>query len=189
MKLSGEERRNKIIELLSSSSEPLSGSKLASMLEVSRQVIVTDIAILRERRPEILATNTGYVILKSNYSGMIRRIFKVCHTDEEMEDELNCISDLGGCVVDVYINHKVYGTLSAPLNIRSRRDIQNFLNDIKSGVSTPLKNVTQGYHFHTVEAESKKILDEIEEALRKKGYLLESLSEKPSYEAKIYSAE
>ena len=179
MKLSGDERRNKIMEILLAAKEPVPGSELALKLDVSRQVIVTDIAIL------IIATNNGYILLKSSST---RRIFKVNHTDEQIEEELTCISDLGGTVLDVYIEHKVYGTMSAPLNISSRRDVQNFLNDIKSGVSTPLKNITHGYHYHTVEAKSEEILDEIENSLKKKGFLIESLSEKPIYGAKTYSA-
>ena len=185
MKLSVDERRNKIMEILLAAKEPVPGSELALKLDVSRQVIVTDIAILRASRPDIIATNNGYILLKSSST---RRIFKVNHTDEQIEEELTCISDLGGTVLDVYIEHKVYGTMSAPLNISSRRDVQNFLNDIKSGVSTPLKNITHGYHYHTVEAKSEEILDEIENSLKKKGFLIESLSEKPIYGAKTYNA-
>ncbi len=74
--------------------------------------------------------------------------------------------DLGGCVLDVMINHRVYGKVTAPLNIKNRRDIQIFMNDIESGKSAPLMNVTSGYHFHRV-SEQEEILDEIEEALRK----------------------
>ncbi|MBQ1949319.1 MAG: DNA-binding transcriptional regulator, partial [Treponema sp.] len=96
--------------------------------------------------------------------------------------------DLGGTVIDVYIDHKVYGTITAPINIKTRRDVQNFMADLQSGVSTPLKNITLGYHYHTVEAPDLQILDEIEAALREKGFLLEVISEKPIYRAKTYSA-
>ena len=71
------------------------------------------------------------------------------------------------------INHRVYGKVTAPLNIKNRRDIQIFMNDIESGKSAPLMNVTSGYHFHRVSAEQEEILDEIEEALREKHYLTE----------------
>ena len=83
------------------------------------------------------------------------------------------VQDLGGCVLDVMINHRVYGKVTAPLNIKNRRDIQIFMNDIESGKSAPLMNVTSGYHFHRVSAEQEEILDEIEEALREKHYLTE----------------
>ena len=92
----------------------------------------------------------------------MRPVFKVCHTNEQTEDELVTIVDLGGTVVDVMVNHRVYGKMSAPLNIKNRRDVQLFMNNIKTGKSTPLMNVTSGYHFHHVCAEQEEILDEIE---------------------------
>ena len=184
MRAPGITRRNTILELLSNSKEPLSGSELASRLDVSRQVIVTDMAILRQSHPDIIATNTGYVMIKAS---SICRIFKVNHTDEQTEDELNLIVECGGNILDVYVEHKIYGTISAPLNIKCRRDVINFMNDLKSGVSTPLKNVTQGYHYHTVEAKSAEVLDEIQSRLREKGYLIEALETKSIYEAKNYS--
>lgn len=83
--------------------------------------------------------------------------------------------DLGGIVLDVMVNHRVYGKMSAPLNIKNRRDVQLFMNNIRTGKSAPLMNVTSGYHFHHVSAEQEEILDEIEEALREKHYLAELL--------------
>lgn len=83
--------------------------------------------------------------------------------------------DLGGIVLDVMVNHRVYGKMSAPLNIKNRRDVQLFMNNIRTGKSAPLMNVTSGYHFHHVSAEQEEILDEIEKALREKHYLAELL--------------
>ncbi len=184
MRQSGNERRNRIIELLSSASKPISGSELAKMLNVSRQVIVNDIAMLRVTRPDLIATNEGYIMMHASSN---RRVFKVNHTNDEMEDELNSIIDLGGIVVDVFIEHKIYGTVSAPLNLSTRRDIRNFLNDLESGVSSPLMNLTKGYHYHTIEARSGEILDEISEMLKEKGYLIEVLDSTTIYEPKKYS--
>lgn len=130
---------------------------------VSRQVVVQDIALLRTMGYPILSTASGYVLNESKHAS---RLFKVCHTNEQTEDELVTIVDLGGTVVDVMVNHRVYGKMSAPLNIKNRRDVQLFMNNIKTGKSTPLMNVTSGYHFHHVCAEQEEILDEIEEALR-----------------------
>lgn len=103
------------------------------------------------------------------------RLFKVCHTNEQVEDELTTIVDLGGTVVNVMVNHRIYGKLDAQLNIKNRRDVAKFLDDINTGKSTPLLNVTSGYHFHLVSAETEDVLDEIEEALRGKNYLTELL--------------
>ena len=79
----------------------------------------------------------------------------------------------GGTVLNVMVNHRVYGRVEAALNIRNRRDVQGFLNDLRTGKSVPLLNVTSGYHFHKISAESEEVLDEIEHALQKKGFLAE----------------
>ena len=188
-KLIGEERRNEILKILSESTEAVPGSKLAKMLGVSRQVIVTDMALLRAERNDIIATNSGYVISgKTEGAKGERRVFKVSHTDEQLESELSAIVDLGGTVLDVFIEHKVYGTISAPLNISSKRDIQNFIADLKSGVSTPLKNITNNFHYHTIEAKNSKVLDEIADSLQKKGFLIEVCNSVETYRAKDYGA-
>ena len=90
---------------------------------------------------------------------------------EQTEDELNTIVDLGGTVVDVFVWHKVYGKVTAPLNIFSRLHVKQFIEGVRSGKSTELMNITGGYHYHTVRAESEHILDEIEHALKTKNYI------------------
>ena len=116
----------------------------------------------------MLSTNRGYLIQAPL---RVSRIFKVFHTSEQIVDELCTIVDLGGTVEDVFVHHKIYGQLQAPLHISSRRDVQLFLEDLKSGKSTPLKDVTSGYHYHTVSADSGETLDLIGQELGKKGYL------------------
>lgn len=183
-RLRTQERRNRILELLESSQEPLPGSALADRFNVSRQVVVTDIAILRSSYPNLMATSKGYIML---HADKCRRVFKVRHTDEETEDELISIVELGGRIMDVYVDHRIYGTIRKPLDISSKRDVDHFMKDLLSGVSTPLKNITSGYHFHTVEARSESILEEIEQMLQDKGYLVESLEAAVIYEPKSYS--
>ena len=183
-RLKTEERRNRILELLESSSEPLSGTAIADRFGISRQVVVTDIAILRSTYPNIMATSRGYIML---HADKCRRVYKVKHTDAQTEDELTSIVELGGRVMDIYVDHRIYGTIRKPLDIASKRDVEHFMNDLFAGVSSPLKNITDGYHFHTVEARSASILDEIEKMLQKKGYLIESLDTAVIYEPKSYS--
>lgn len=168
----GAQRRKMILAMLRQTVRPLSGGALGKETGVSRQVVVQDIALLRTEGYPIVATARGYVL---NEARQAVRLFKVCHNNSETEDELKTIVDLGGCVLDVMINHRVYGKMAAPLNIKNRRDVQRFLNDIETGKSTPLMNVTSGYHFHRVSAEQEEILDEIEAALREKNYLTELL--------------
>lgn len=168
--MTGSERRAYIIEQIKNIKSPVSGTALAKQCEVSRQVIVQDIALLRTAGYDILSTNRGYIL---HVPDNVSRIFKVRHTDEQLEEELNLIVDLGGHVVNVFVNHRVYGHLEAELGIRSRKMVKAFLKDIESGVSSPLKNVTSGYHYHKVEADTEDTLDEIEEMLREKGFLVE----------------
>lgn len=182
-RLRSDERRNRILEILESESGPVSGNTLAKRLNVSRQVIVTDIAILRAEHKELIATNSGYVMIGSDAK---RRIFKVNHPDDETEDELTGIVDIGGTILDVSVEHRVYGTIRAPLNISTRRDVNKFIGDINSGASTMLMNLTNGYHYHTVEARSVKILDEIEAMLKSKGYLIETKTSPVIYDPKRY---
>lgn len=170
--MTGAERRKKILSLMQQSEKPLSGSLLGTETGVSRQVVVQDIALLRTEGHAIVATARGYILDEPKD---VYRIIKTCHTNEQTEDELQTIVDLGGCVADVMVNHKVYGKMSAPLNIRNRRDIQKFMEQLRTGKSVPLMNVTSGYHFHRVTAESEEILDEIEAALREKEMLAEVL--------------
>ena len=161
--MTGVQRRKKILEMLGQSSTPLSGGALGRAVGVSRQVVVQDIALLRTEGHPVLATARGYVLEVPHQT---ERLFKMCHTTEQTREELNTIVDLGGEVLDVMVNHRIYGKVSAPLNIRSRRDVEAFVENIRTGRSTPLLNVTSGYHFHHVAADQEEILDEIEAALR-----------------------
>ena len=166
--MSGEERRGKIIQALKNSDKAVSATTLAKEFDVSRQVIVQDVALLRANGKNIFSTNRGYLIQEDEET---TRVFKVQHEDDEVEKELTTIVDLGGTVEDVFVYHKVYGVLRAEMNIKSRMDIRNYMEEIRSGKSSLLKNVTSGYHYHTVRAERVEILDMIQEELQKKGLL------------------
>lgn len=167
--MTSDQRRKIIIKEIESSSKPVSATRLANLFKVSRQVIVQDIAIIRASGKQIIATNRGYIINNHKAS----RIFKVKHTDEELVDELNLIVDLGGCVENVMVRHEVYGQISADLKIDSRRKVKLFLTDLKTGKSSPLKNITADYHYHLVTAENEEIIDSIETELRNIGFLVE----------------
>lgn len=167
--MTGSERRDAIINQIKTSVVPVSGGTLARDYEVSRQVIVQDIALIRAAGYDIISTNRGY-ILNASYAPY--RVFKVHHTDDELENELCAIVDLGGRVINVMVNHRVYGRMEAELQINSRRKVTEFIEDMKSGKSSPLKNITSNYHYHRVEADNEETLDMIEEMLRSKGYLV-----------------
>lgn len=174
--MNGNERREKIIKILTSSDNAVSGRALAEMLGVSRQVIVQDMALLRAQDKRIEATNLGYIISGDK---LVSRVFKVKHSDEQVEEELSTIVDYGGIVEDVFIYHKVYGTVRAELGIKNRSDIKAFLNDLATGKSGLLKNVTADYHYHTVYAPTEKLLDLIQKDLEEKGFLAKLMEYEP----------
>ena len=163
------ERRKAIANLLLAAKEPISGSELAAKFNISRQIIVQDITVLKGTGCEIISTSQGYVMQKSPFS---ERVFKVRHTTAETEDELSCIVELGGTVVDVFVWHKVYGKIEAGLNIFSKLQIKQFLEGVRTGQSTELMHITGGYHYHTVRAENEATLDRIEAALNEKHYIV-----------------
>ena len=166
--MKGEERRTKLLDILSSSNSPVSGGTLSKELDVSRQIIVQDISLLRANGATIFSTNKGYLLQEEKkYS----RVFKVYHSDDQVEEELSTIVDAGGQIRDVFVYHKVYGILKADMGIKSRRDIRSYMEEISSGKSSLLKNVTSGYHYHTIDAESEEILDAIQAELQQKGFL------------------
>lgn len=177
--MSGEERRKQIIEILGSATKPISGDELAAKVSVSRQVIVQDMALLRANNVRIYSTNRGYLLEKDEQMGACR-VFKVVHSDEDTSEEMNLIVDQGGCLLDVFIYHRVYGVMRGELNVKSRRDVSNYLKQIETGRSSLLKNVTGGYHYHTVMADSEEILDIIQKELSEKGFLAPLSEYEPS---------
>ena len=166
--MKGEIRRQEILNRLSQAELPVTASCLSSEFGVSRQIIVKDIAKLREEGAVISALSRGYIL---ENKGRPSKVFKNFHSDEDVERELNLIVDLGGTVEDVFVYHKAYNKVSAPMNIKSRRDVNRFLDNIASGKSSLLKNVTSGYHYHTVSADSFETLKIIEDKLWENGFL------------------
>lgn len=165
--MKADNRRKEIITLLLSENRAVSGGELSDRLNASRQIIVQDIAVLRAAGYDIISTHSGYII---KASPLKERVFKLRHTSEQTVDELTTVVELGGTVVDVFVWHKVYGKVSAQLNIFSIRGVEQFADGIKSGKSSELMHITSGYHYHTVRAENEETLDKIEKALNEKGY-------------------
>lgn len=168
----GKTRREQMVRMLAENSSALSGTELAKKFRVSRQVIVQDIALLRANNKNILSTNRGYLLYDPKETDhLAKRAFFVCHSDEEIGEELNTIVDFGGNVLDVEIVHEVYGQISVDLMLKDRRDVEEFLEKLKNTKAAPLKTLTAGRHIHTVEANSEELLDIIENKLREKGFL------------------
>ena len=139
--MDGDKRRKEIMELLNTEKDPLSGTSLAKRLGVSRQVIVQDIALLRATNKNILSTNRGYILYGKQGDRMTcKRVVAVKHTDEQMRDELYCIVDAGAKVLDVIIEHEVYGQISVDLFINSRRDVDEFMEKLLANTARPLNS-------------------------------------------------
>ena len=172
--MEGDRRRQRIVQYLLQAEKPVSGSALAAEFGVSRQVIVQDIALLRATDKNILSTNKGYMIYQAEPKDTrVKQSFAVSHTDRQMQDELYTIIDQGGTVLDVVIEHEIYGQITADLLLRDRGDVDEFIQKIRHSTAKPLKELTGGIHYHTVEADTAEKLSQIEEKLRLKGYLVE----------------
>lgn len=168
--MTGEQRRERILELLLAAQRPLSGSTLAKELGVSRQVIVQDMALLRARTDlEILSTYQGYLLHRREE--LHRRVFKVRHSADRTAEELQDIVDLGGVVEDVFVYHRVYGVVRGMLQIASRQDVEDFMARLRDSSSTPLMCITGEYHYHTVTAPDDQTLERIGRRLKEKGFL------------------
>ena len=166
------ERRKEIKNTLASATVPISASVLAAKFSVSRQVIVGDIALLRTAGEDISATPRGYVVHRRE-TGVIRQV--VClHNDVGMIEELNTIVDHGCKVLDVIVEHSIYGALSGELNIGTRYDVNVFHQRILEAAAQPLSVLTGGVHIHTLSCPDEAAFERVVRQLKEKGILIET---------------
>ncbi|MBR2894470.1 MAG: transcription repressor NadR [Oscillospiraceae bacterium] len=169
--MTAEERRQAIVETLKNSSIPCNATVLAKKFGVSRQVVVADVALLRAAGVEIHATPRGYLLENVQAGEFIWRL-ACCHTAEDMETELNIMVDNGCTVLDVVIEHPVYGELTGTLRLQNRYDVKQFV--MKSNETRPLSLLTEGIHLHTVSCPNQETLDRVRDELNRAGILLKS---------------
>ena len=162
--LKNSQRRDEILKILKQASQPVPGTDLAQRFQVSRQVIVQDIAILRASDEKILPTARGYMMMPEGAQG-VRRVIAVSHGMEGMRRELELMVDMGAKVLNVIVEHDVYGSIQGDLMIENRRDVDAFMDKIENGSSAPLYCLTSGDHYHTIEARDEETLAAVEEAL------------------------
>ena len=171
--MTGEERRHKMLNMLMDAAQPMSGAALAKAFRVSRQVIEQDIALMRAERYGILSTNKGYLYRKEEVETTLpKRVFYVRHTTEQVLEEFLTVIELGGSVMDVAVEHELYGQIRVDLLIESRQDAVEFAEKLSVCRDNPLKVLTDDCHYHTVAAPSEKLLDLMEAELKQKGFLL-----------------
>lgn len=173
-KVYGKERRDLILAWLKEAAAPLTGTALAKQMNVSRQVIVQDISLLKAGGESIMATSRGYLYFQENHqSDNVSRVIVVNHRPEDTADELHTLVDYGVTVKNVMVEHPIYGDLSGSLMLQNRRDVDIFINELYHTQASLLLKLTDGIHLHTIEADTTQQLEEASEALKKAGYLLE----------------
>lgn len=170
--MNGQERRNAILARLQGSTAPISAKILADEYAVTRQIIVADIALLRAAGHRIAAANRGY-LLETADDGLIKHIV-VKHDKGDVEKEFYTIVDFGGKVLDVTIEHSIYGRISAELNIASRYDADLFISRVKETGANPLSLLTEGFHIHTLSVRDEDSFARITERLSALGILIEA---------------
>ena len=163
-------RREKIARRLEQAQGPVSATALAKEFSVSRQIIVGDIALLRASGIEISATPRGYVILQE-VSGVVRQV--ACqHMSDDMETELNIMVDNGCTVIDVIVEHPIYGQLTGSLQLSNRYDVQQFIQRSIQSSAHPLSLLTEGIHLHTLSCPTEEAFLRTQKALENLGILL-----------------
>lgn len=177
MKKLGEERRKLILQWLKESKEPMTGQAIAEKTNVSRQVIVQDISLLKAKNEPIIATSQGYIYLNSPTSiNTYKKIIACRHSPEQTMEELLIIVDNGVVVKDVIVEHPIYGELTASLLLKNRKEVYDFIEKMRETKAAYLSDLTDGVHLHTIESETKEQIDNVVKALENSGFLL-SISE------------
>lgn len=166
-------RREKLLKKLKNSTKAIIGSQLAEEFDVSRQVIVQDIALLRARGEEILATSQGYLYPQNQSLDTVKATIACKHgEDDEVENELMIMVNYGAKILDVIVEHPIYGELKGMLMIQSVVDVKKFIKNYNNSDANLLSSLTDGVHLHTIEAINDNVIEKIKKELDKKGYLL-----------------
>ncbi|MER2064279.1 MAG: transcription repressor NadR [Alkalibacterium sp.] len=170
--MDAEQRREEMLRLLTNASGPVVARALAEKFDVSRQVIVGDIALLRASGEDIYSTPKGYVMRQTEAEGVTTQL--VClHSREETREELYTIVDTGCEVLDVIVEHPLYGVIRGDLNISSRLEVDDFMAELDETETSLLSALTHGIHTHTVRGKDLATLNKLRETMKEKGFLYE----------------
>ena len=165
------DRRQAIARCLRQADKPLSATALAQQFDVSRQVIVGDIALLRAGGMEISATPRGYLLPHASKGCTFTVATR--HESRQMAEELNAIVDQGCTVLDVIVDHPIYGQLTGPLSLSSRYEVSQFILRCREQSAAPLSLLTEGIHLHTILCPDPNAYARVKNALADLGVLLE----------------
>ena len=134
-------------------------------------LLVEQNALLRAAGADISATPRGYVILRET-GGLVRQV-AVQHDAAGMGEELNAMVDQGCTVLDVIVDHPIYGQLTGPLQLSNRYDVGQFLSRCAQSDARPLSELTEGIHLHTLSCPDEAAFGRVCRELRRLGVLLE----------------
>lgn len=174
--MKNQERRKKILEILRNSSSPVTGDQLAKDLDVSRQVIVLDMALLRSAGTAIVSTRRGYQINGRSLTMDFECRYKAMDTDGAME-EMNIVVDNGGMIASITLLPDFCGPIQAFLNLKNRRDVKQYLENFRAYNIPLIATLSKGIHTLTVAADSQEELEAIRQNLQDAGILI---SEEPA---------
>ncbi len=167
--MDAQQRRQIIARRLHGSEKPVSAAVLARELSVSRQIIVGDVALLRAGGLDITATPRGYILPR--LPAGVTCTFACRHRGDQMEEELNAMVDQGCTVLDVIVEHPIYGQLTGSLRLSSRYDVGQFVARCKEEAAAPLSQLTEGVHLHTVLCPGQAAADRVRTELERLGFL------------------
>jgi uncharacterized protein len=168
-----EERRQQLLDIIGGARGPLSGAELGQRLGATRQTIVQDVALLRARGEPVVATARGYLLASALSPYAHRAVIAVRHQPDDTEEELSILLALGLRIIDVTVDHPIYGELRGMLMLDSREDLREWLSTVRERKARLLSELTEGIHLHTVEAPRADLLDRALAALRARGFLFE----------------
>ena len=168
-RMNSAQRREKVLSLLTEHSSPLSATAIAKQCGVSRQIIVGDVPLLRASGEQISATPRGYLLHREQ--GLHQRVIACRHTQEQMEKELYIVVDNGCAVLDVTVEHPVYGQISGQLQLFSRYDVDQFVQKLRTSNAPALCTLTGGVHLHNIQYQHQEDIQRVVEQLREQGLL------------------
>ncbi len=164
------ERHARLRALLQAADAPLPAGELAAQFGVSRQVIVQDVAVLRAAGLPVLATARGYVTAaRARHQAVVA----VRHGPDQTAAELYALVDAGVRVVDVVVEHPLYGELRGTLFLAARADVAEWLSRASGCRAHLLSELTDGQHFHTLESDRPGCIERARESLRALHVLVE----------------
>lgn len=170
--MDSEARRRALSEYLNRAEGPVSAAALAREFAVSRQIIVGDVALLRAGGLDITATPRGYVLPRPPAG--VTCTLACRHRADQMEAELNAMVDQGCTVLDVIVEHPIYGQLTGPLRLSSRYEVAQFVARCREEAAAPLSQLTEGIHLHTLLCPDREAAGRVRAALERLDFLYRS---------------